>query len=264
MSSGYAIVTELPGQKAWGEQIERLFHRYHFARGFCEGRRVLEVACGAGIGLGYLSQAAGGVTGGDIDRHVLAVARDYYRGRNGVHLGILDAERLPFRDASFDVLLLFEAIYYLARPAAFVKEARRVLRSGGLLILCTVNRDWRDFNPSPLSTRYFSVPEVCALLEAEFESVEVYGAFAVSEGSARQRCMSGLKRCAISLGLMPKTMKGKAFFKRFFYGRLVPIPNEIRAGIAGYLPPAVIAKRAPCSQYKILYALAKSPKRATG
>lgn len=44
----YVTVTELPGYKAHGEQIERLFQRYHFAVEYCKNKEVLEVACGGG------------------------------------------------------------------------------------------------------------------------------------------------------------------------------------------------------------------------
>lgn len=260
MAAGYRIVTEMPGEMAWREQMERLFHRYRFALGFCEGRRVLEVGCGAGIGLPYLSTVAKKVIGGDIDWDVLAVAKEHHRGRKGIDLGILDAERLPFVNASFDVVLLFEAIYYLPRPAAFVKEARRVLRGGGVLMLCTVNKDWGDFNPSPLSTRYFSVPELCALLETEFQSVEVHGAFPAMAGSPRERLISALKRSAISLGVVPRTMKGKAFLKRCFFGRLEPIPPEIHEDPGEYVPPRPIERGRGSSEYKIIYALARAPR----
>jgi cyclopropane fatty-acyl-phospholipid synthase-like methyltransferase len=55
MTPEYIHVTEIPGNKASAEQIERLYHRYHFASAFCQGKEVLEVACGAGMGLGYLA-----------------------------------------------------------------------------------------------------------------------------------------------------------------------------------------------------------------
>jgi SAM-dependent methyltransferase len=256
--SRFGIVTEIPGEKASGEQMERLFHRYHFARGFCEGRSVLEVGCGAGIGLGYLAGAACRVFGGDIDPEILSVARAHYRGRQGVECAILDAEHLPFGDGSFDVVLLFETIYYLSTPALFLREARRVLRRGGCLILCTVNRDWCDFSASPLSRRYFSIPELSALLAGQFHAFAFYGAFSGVGGSPRERSISMIRRCAISLGLMPKTMRGKIFFKRLFFGRLIRIPPEIRADGTRYLPPKTIPKDQANREYKILYAVART------
>ncbi len=53
MGIDYTTVTEVPGNQVTQEQLERMFHRYCFASNFAEGKDVLEVACGAGLGLGY-------------------------------------------------------------------------------------------------------------------------------------------------------------------------------------------------------------------
>jgi ubiquinone/menaquinone biosynthesis C-methylase UbiE len=51
----------------------------------------------------------------------------------------LDAEQIPFADASIDTAVSAEMIYYLRRPERFIAEAYRVLRSGGRLVLSTTN-----------------------------------------------------------------------------------------------------------------------------
>lgn len=51
----------------------------------------------------------------------------------------LDAEQIPFADASIDTAASAEMIYYLRRPERFIAEAHRVLRSGGRLVLSTTN-----------------------------------------------------------------------------------------------------------------------------
>jgi hypothetical protein len=56
---------------------------------------------------------------------------------------------------------------------------------------------------------------------------------------------------------MPKTMKGKAFFKRIFFGKLVPLPPEVEEGMAEYVPPVPLSSDVSNSQYKVLYAIAR-------
>lgn len=80
----YVTVTELPGFKAHREQIERLYHRYRFAAEYCKGKEVLEVACGGGIGLGYLGKFATKVVSGDIDEGVLKFTRARYKNRRNI------------------------------------------------------------------------------------------------------------------------------------------------------------------------------------
>jgi SAM-dependent methyltransferase len=47
--------------------------------------------------------------------------------------------RLPFADASFDVVLSMEGIEHFEHQAGFVRECARVLRPGGWLVLTTPN-----------------------------------------------------------------------------------------------------------------------------
>ena len=254
---GYDIVTELPGYKGSKEQLERLYQRYRFALQFCRDKEVLEVACGGGLGLGYLAKSAKKVVAGDIDKNILDIPLEHYKGRNKIEIKEFDAQNLPFEDKSFDVVILYEAIYYLAKPENFVSEAHRVLKENGVLLVCTPNKDWADFNPSPYSTKYFSSPELHSLLSKKFSKVELFGAFSVTnKGGIKNRMTSFIKRTAISFNLMPKTMKGKAIFKRLFFGQLIALPPEIEEGLADYSPPIPISSDCPNSEYKVLFSVA--------
>jgi SAM-dependent methyltransferase len=48
---------------------------------------------------------------------------------------VVDATRLPYADASLANLVLIDVLHHLADPAAFLDEARRVLRRGGRLVV---------------------------------------------------------------------------------------------------------------------------------
>lgn len=258
MSTDYSTVTETPGIGASTEQLARLYQRYHFALQFCRDKEVLEVACGAGQGLGYMARVAKRVVGGDIDGNNLRFAQETYKGRPNIELRLLDAHELPFTEKSFDVVLIYEAIYYLAHPELFLDESRRVLRKNGLLLICTVNKDWPDFNPSPYSTKYFSVPELHELLSGRgFRDVHFYGGFEVNTNSTREKITSLVKRTAVALNIIPKTMKGKEILKRIFFGKLAPLPAEIEEGMAQYVEPMPISGDLPNTKHKVLYAVAR-------
>lgn len=254
MAINYTSVTEVPRNKITREQLERMYTRYCFAAEFCNGKDVLEVACGPGIGLGYLAKTAKKVVGGDYSEDLLRIAKEHYRGK--LELLCLDAHELPFNHDSFDVVILYEAIYYLEKPGEFIDECHRILRKDGLIIICTVNKDWSDFNPSPFSTQYFSAPELSALLEEHDLNVEFFGGCPVAADSVGDKVISAIKRAAVTLHLMPKTMKVKEVFKRVFFGKLLSLEAELDDGIVEYSAPVLIPGDISNMQYKVLYAIA--------
>lgn len=251
----YTSVTELPGSQATREQRARLYHRYHIASRYAEGKRVLEVACGAGLGLGYVARTARSVVGGDYTENLLRIAQAHYQGR--VPLVRLDAHHLSFRDCAFDLIVLFEAIYYLGQAEQFIAESRRVLSDGGTLLIGTVNKDWSEFTPSALSTRYFSIPELRDLLTQHgFDNLEFYGAFPTTATSPKQKLISLIRRVAVTLDLVPGTLKARELLKRVFYGQLTPLKREVEDGMAELEPLVSISSECPNSQFKIVYAVA--------
>ncbi len=257
MQKDFSTITEAPGVGATQEQLSVLLTRYHLARQYSQGKDVLEVACGTGQGLGYMAQVANTVTGGDIDEKNVSTAKAHYQSRPQIKIDILDAHQLQFPDKSFDLILIYEALYYLERPQAFLDEVKRVLRQGGKLIISSVNKQWKDFNPSPFSTRYFSAMELKNLLMENGFSVEMLKGFHTPEKSTLSKIISLIKRTAVALHLIPKTMKGKELLKRLFLGKLTPLPSEVTDSIA------VLEKLIPIQDseliidnYKFIYIIA--------
>ncbi len=149
----YKDVTELSGEEISQEQLQRICNRYYWAGSYCQDKDALEVACGTGPGLGYLSRISQRLVAGDISEEILSIARLHYEER--VDIQQFDASSMPFPNQSFDVVLIFEAIYYLPNVEQFMKECRRILRPAGILLIVTANKDLYDFNPSPYSHGYY-------------------------------------------------------------------------------------------------------------
>lgn len=250
-SARFLEVTESEGQKVSPEQLARSCHRYHWAARQSEGRDVLEVACGAGQGLNILAGRAASVVGGDVSPEVLAVAK---RNFPGIPLSEFGAEQLPFDDASFDVVVLFEAIYYVDLTAFFA-EAKRVLRPGGRLLITTANKDLYDFTPSPFTRRYLGAGELHSeLAEAGFLP-EVAGYLDTGTVSVRQMVLRPIKAIASRLGLIPKTMHGKEFLKKVFFGSLVEMPGDLQDVEFRFDPPTPI-EPTPDRRHKVIYCCA--------
>jgi len=54
-----------------------------------------------------------------------------------------DARNLPFADASFDAVLLLDVLEHIEDDRAVAREARRVARPGGVILVSTPAADWR-------------------------------------------------------------------------------------------------------------------------
>lgn len=94
--------------------------------------RVLEVGCGSGHWLSQLLQRDVPATGLDASLGMLAEARVRAPGATLVRGR---AEQLPFADRSFDCVVCINAVHHFAVRDAFMREARRVLRGGGVLLV---------------------------------------------------------------------------------------------------------------------------------
>ncbi|MFH0960559.1 MAG: methyltransferase domain-containing protein [Pseudomonadota bacterium] len=249
----YEIVTELPGTEITREQLQRQVNRYHFAASHCKDKDVLELACGPGIGLGLLSECSRSLVAGDIDEKILEIARC----NSSAECGLIDAQQLPFDDNSFDVVVLFEAIYYLKEPHQFVSECQRVLREGGCVIVCNPNKDLPDFNPSPFSYCYFNVIDFKKLFEPFDFSVECYGDTPIADSALINKVFSFAKRLAVRLKLMPTTMRGKKFLKRIVFGQLVGMPPDIGKAQDKPQPLKDLPDNSADNKHKVIFCVAR-------
>jgi ubiquinone/menaquinone biosynthesis C-methylase UbiE len=247
----FLLVSELAGQPLAREQMERMHHRYAWAVGHCEDKDVVEVACGSGPGLGMLAIVSRSLEAGDYSLEMLDRAKAQYGSRIPLHQ--FDAVHMPFGDASKDVIILFEAIYYISSAQAFVRECRRVLRPGGAVLVVTANKDLYDFNPSPFSYQYYGVKELGDLFGESGFSCDFYGNTLVTAVSWRQRILRPVKTLAVRLGVMPKTMAGKTLLRRLVFGKLTPLAGEIRRDAVPFIPPTPLMPGRPNNQFKVIY-----------
>lgn len=102
--------------------------------------RVLDVGCGTGELLGRIRARYPGTTLAGIDPvpEMLAVARSKLPA--GVDLRTGWADGLPWRDASFDVVVSCNVFHYVSNPVPALREISRVLAPGGRIVMT----DWCD------------------------------------------------------------------------------------------------------------------------
>ena len=254
METDFVSVTELSGDEVSQEQVERMCQRYYWAGTFCSGKDVLEVACGTGQGAGYLSSLSKSYQAADYSEEILKIARAHYRRR--IDFRQFDAQQIPLVDTSLDVVILFEAIYYIPSVDRFVSECRRVLRSGGKVLIATANKDLFDFNPSPHSHIYYGVQEMGELFDKLGFQCEFFGDTPVNSISLRQKMLRPIKKFVVQMGLMPKSMAAKKLIKRLVFGSLVPMPAEVKPEMFTYNEPTLLPSGRPDRRHKVIYCVA--------
>lgn len=143
--------------------FDRLAHRYDAWFEGDEGRLIFQIELEAiraaaqtaprpwlevGVGSGRFASALGIDVGIDPSEKLLEMAH-----ARGVRTIRGRGERLPFADGSFGTVFLIVTICFVDDPMAVLQECRRVLRSGGKLILGFVPRE------SPWGKRYSRVAQ---------------------------------------------------------------------------------------------------------
>ncbi|MGE0578673.1 MAG: class I SAM-dependent methyltransferase [Reyranella sp.] len=121
-----------------GEIVEALEHRLLLRlAGDLQGRAVLDVGCGDGTLARALAGAgAASVAGCDTDPRMIArAAARSVQPDTAVRYAVADATRLPFADASFDVVTVVTVLAFIADAEGAVREMARVLRPGGRLVI---------------------------------------------------------------------------------------------------------------------------------
>ena len=99
--------------------------------------RILDVGCGTGTNLPLLREF-GQVEG--VDTELAAVQFCRHRGETGVRHAA--GSELPFADGRFDLVTLLDVIEHVRDDQPLLDEARRVLSSGGLVLVTVPAYTW--------------------------------------------------------------------------------------------------------------------------
>ena len=171
--TGERVVPGLVDENLFNEHVAR----YRFAARLAGRARVLDAGCGTGYGAGELTNAAS-VVGIDISAEAVAHARREFGGSTARFLRAA-CEALPFRDASFDLVLAFEVIEHLGEWPRLLAESKRVLRPGGIFLVSTPNKAWytesrAQAGPNPWHVHEFDYAEFGAVLREQFAHVHLW------------------------------------------------------------------------------------------
>lgn len=101
---------------------------------------VLDLASGDGVFAGLIAPHAKTVTCVDVSPAVLEAAQTRLAQVSNVAFHEGDMHELPFADASFDHVFGMHALSFSSKADKLLKEARRLLRPGGRLVLAVLRK----------------------------------------------------------------------------------------------------------------------------
>ncbi len=112
--------------------------------------RAADLGCGQGDLSAMLAPRAGLVVGMDLAEVMVRTARENLRDYSNVHVLCSPAETLPLRGEVLDAILMADVIEHLVGPLSSLRECRRLLRPGGVMIITTPNAPveyfWKRFD----------------------------------------------------------------------------------------------------------------------
>ena len=131
-----------------------------------KGPSLFEIGTATGRFVGFVEKKGWDYTGIDISARMLRLSRD-----NGCKLVQGDAEEIPLRSSIFDTVICLHTFHFLPHPIACVRESRRILKTGGLLILIFETDNW--LRRMALRTHmfesdqyYFRTQEVASMIQS--------------------------------------------------------------------------------------------------
>ena len=177
--TGERTVPGIARENYWFRRHEAV---YEWIRGRGVSGVVIEAGCGEGYGADLLSQAGAEVIAVDYDTTAVNHVSDRYPEVSAIQANLVD---LPLEDNCADLLVSLQVIEHLWDLPDFFREAHRVLRPGGRIVVSTPNR--LTFSPglgrgekptNPFHVEEFDAEQIAPLLmEAGFTETATYGLF---------------------------------------------------------------------------------------
>ncbi|MBF9019394.1 bifunctional 2-polyprenyl-6-hydroxyphenol methylase/3-demethylubiquinol 3-O-methyltransferase UbiG [Rhodobacterales bacterium HKCCA1058] len=136
-------------------QIAAEFGRDLTAERPFEGLRLLDIGCGGGLLSEPMARLGADVVGADAAERNIPVAR-VHAEQSGLTIDYrhTSAEALAAEGEQFDVVLNMEVVEHVADPQAYLTACHDLLKSGGLMLCSTINRNPKSFAMAIVGAEY--------------------------------------------------------------------------------------------------------------
>lgn len=138
-----------------GYVLEQIARRFESAVGDLKQLRIADIGCGGGLMCEPLAARGAHVVGVDAAARNIAAARLHANSsRQNIDYRVGEPDAALHEGDSFDVILLLEVVEHVDNLQAFVQQAARHLKPGGLLLVSTINRTARSFVTAIVGAEY--------------------------------------------------------------------------------------------------------------
>lgn len=132
----------------------RKFSRNAKSLNCLSGLRVLDIGCGAGLLCEPLTRLGAQVIGVDPSESNIAAARLHAdKGHLSIDYRCTTAEQIDHRER-FDIVLAMEVVEHVADVGAFLGRCAAMLKPGGMMVVSTLNRNWKSFALAIVGAEY--------------------------------------------------------------------------------------------------------------
>ena len=194
-------------------------------------RRIIDVGCGTGYASYKLKSLfpAASLVSLDMAYGMLSHAKKRF-GQSGSFNGICgDAENLPFKSGSADLIFTNAAIHWCNQIEQTLAGFRQVLKPGGYLLgaafgsgtLREINRAWETVDPERIDAHRHKFPGISdwakLLPEGEWEALSLEAKFITLYFPDTREALDSIRRAGAKNALTgkQKSLTGKKLFFRF-------------------------------------------------
>jgi 2-polyprenyl-6-hydroxyphenyl methylase / 3-demethylubiquinone-9 3-methyltransferase len=132
----------------------RKFERNVKSLNCLSGLRILDIGCGAGLLCEPFTRLGAQVIGVDPSATNIAAARLHAdKGHLSIDYRCTTVEQMDVRER-FDIVLAMEVVEHVTDVGMFLNRCAAMLKPGGLMVISTLNRNWKSFALAIVGAEY--------------------------------------------------------------------------------------------------------------
>ena len=132
----------------------RKFERNVKSLNCLSGLRILDIGCGAGLLCEPFTRLGAQVIGVDPSASNIAAARLHAdKGHLSIDYRCTTVEQMDVRER-FDIVLAMEVVEHVTDVGLFLKRCAAMLKPGGMMVISTLNRNWKSFALAIVGAEY--------------------------------------------------------------------------------------------------------------